>query len=479
MSADVSSVDATAQAELVRKGELTPGDLVEAAINRIERLNPKLNAVITPTFEKARAQARSGNLPDGPFRGVPFLLKDLGAYSAGDAFHVGMRVLRDVAWTEPHDSYLAAKFRAAGFIFLGKTNTPELGLLPTTEPQAYGATHNPWDLGRSPGGSSGGSAAAVAAGMVPAAHATDGGGSIRVPASFCGLVGLKTSRGRVSLGPSVGERWAGFSVENAVTRSVRDTAAILDAIAGPMTGDPYAAPVPMRPYASEVGEDPGRLRIGLMIHAPGGMAVHSDCVTAAENAAKLLAGLKHQVERAHPEGLADPELVRSIVTIISCSTARALDAWSGKIGRTIDSEDTESLTWTLAELGRAISAPDYIRAVDYVHAQSRKITSWWERYDLLLTPTQAEPPPPLGSFAPQPHDPLAGFLRAATFSTFTSAFNATGQPALSLPLHWSGDGLPIGVQLVAAYGREDVLIRIAAQLEQECPWANRRPPIHA
>ncbi len=252
MSDELAALDATAQADLVRRRALQPIELVDAAIARIERLNPPLNAVITPLFEKARAAARSPQLPDGPFRGVPTLLKDLGAHSAGDPFHAGMRFLRALHWNAPEESYITAKLRAAGFIVLGKTNTPELGLLPTTEPEAYGATHNPWDPRHSPGGSSGGAAAAVAAGLVPAAHATDGGGSIRIPASHCGLVGLKPSRGRISLGPDVGERWAGCAVENAVTRSVRDTAAILDVLAGAMPGDPYTAPPPARPSSQRL-----------------------------------------------------------------------------------------------------------------------------------------------------------------------------------------------------------------------------------
>src|SRR5206468_2186763 len=256
MSDDLALLDATTQAELVRQRKVSPRELVDAAIARIERLNPKLNAVVTQRFEKARAEAAAPDLPAGPFRGVPFLLKDLICHSAGDPYHAGMRLLRELRWVEPEDTYLAARFRAAGFVFLGKTNTPELGPVPTTEPLAYGPTRNPWDTGRSPGGSSGGSAAAVAAGMVPAAHANDGGGSIRIPASECGLVGLKPSRGRTSLGPDIGDSWAGMAVEHVVTRSVRDTAAILDAVSGYMAGDPYTAPPPTRPFRSEVGAAP-------------------------------------------------------------------------------------------------------------------------------------------------------------------------------------------------------------------------------
>src|SRR5213080_878779 len=277
MSDELATLDATAQAELVRRGKLSPSALVDAAIARVEAVNPKLNAVIIPLFEKARAQAASPNLPRGPFRGVPFLLKDLLAYSADDPHHMGTRLLKRLGFVAPHDSNTAARLRAAGFVFLGKTNTPELGTLPTTEPDAYGPTRNPWDPSRSTGGSSGGSAAAVAAGLVPAAHANDGGGSIRIPASECGLVGLKPTRGRTSLGPDAGESWAGAVAEHVVTRSVRDTAAVLQAVAGPMPGDPYAASTPRRPFTDEVGADPGRLRIGVLTEAPGAMVeTHPD-----------------------------------------------------------------------------------------------------------------------------------------------------------------------------------------------------------
>jgi amidase len=478
MTNELAGLDATAQADLVRQGALTAAELVDAAIARIEALNPRLNAVIISTFERARTQARAGDLADGPFRGVPFLLKDLGAHLAGEPLHAGMRFLRELGWVEPRDTYLAAKFRAAGLVSLGKTNTPELALLPTTEPQSYGPSRNPWDTSRSTGGSSGGAAAAVAAGLVPVAHATDGGGSIRVPASACGLVGLKPSRGRTSLGPDVAERWGGLSVEHVVTRSVRDTAAILDLVAGAMPGDPYVAPPPRRPFTAEVGSPVERLRIGVLRSSPSGTAVHLDCAAAADSAGRLLESLGHSVEAAHPEGLGDPEFVRSVITLIACSTARALDFWSEKTGRVIGAADVECLTWAVADLGRALSAATYLRALEHTHAQGRRIARWWaDGFDLLVTPTQAEPPPPLGQFVSPPDDPLAGFARAAPFSTFTLPFNATGQPAISLPLHWSSDGVPIGVQLVAAYGREDLLIRVAAQLEQARPWAQRRPPV--
>jgi amidase len=479
---DLALLDATAQAALVRDRAVSPRELVDAAIARIEKVNPALNAVITPRFEKARAEAESKGLPDGPFRGVPFLLKDLICHSAGDPYHAGMRLLRDLRWVEKEDTHLAARFRAAGFVFLGKTNTPELGPVPTTEPLAYGPTRNPWDTTRSPGGSSGGSAAAVASGMVPVAHANDGGGSIRIPASECGLVGLKPSRGRTSLGPDIGESWAGMSVEHVVSRSVRDTAAVLDAVSGYVPGDPYTAPAPARPFRSEVGAPPGKLRIGVSTTAPAGQfPVDPACATAARDAARLLESLGHTVEESHPGALDDPEAGRAAVTIVTSWTARDLTYWSERTGRTIGAHDVEPMVWAVAEMGRAVGAVEYVRAVEYVQAYSRHMASWWadDGFDLLLTPTLVEPPPTLGQFDATPDDPLRGFSRGAVFVAFTLPFNLTGQPAISLPLHWSDGGLPIGVQLVAAYGREDVLLRIAAQLEEARPWRERRPGVFA
>ncbi|MBI4516357.1 MAG: amidase [Deltaproteobacteria bacterium] len=480
MRDELATLDATAQADLVRRGQLTPRELVDAAIARIERVNPKLNAVITPLFDKARAQAVAA-LPEGPFRGVPFLLKDLVCQSAGDPYHAGMQLLRERRWVATHDSYLAAKFRAAGFVFVGRTNVPELGPMPTTEPRAFGPTHNPWDITRSPGGSSGGSAAAVAAGMVPAAHGNDGGGSIRIPASACGLVGLKPSRGRVSLGPDAGETWAGCVIEHAISRSVRDTAAILDAVSGAMPGDPYTAPPPPRPFRDEVGAPAGRLRIGLMTSSPvDTVPVHADCVAAANSAARLLESLGHVVEDAYPRALADPDFMTHFSSVVTSWTARDLAYWSEQLGRPIGATDVEPNSWGLAEMGRAVSALQYVRAVEWMHGFTRRIAGWWsEGFDLLLTPTMATPPVKLGELSSTAEDPLRGLFRSTPCTVFTAAFNVTGQPAISLPLHWSADGLPIGVQLAAAYGREDLLIRVAAQLEQARPWAGRRPPVHA
>jgi amidase len=480
MTPAAAPLDATAQAELVRRGEAKPLELVDAAIARIEALDPELGSVITRQFERARAWAAAPDLPAGPFRGVPMLLKDLGAHLAGDPVHCGMQALKRAGWREPGESYFAERLRLAGLISLGRTNTPELGLLPTTEPACYGRTRNPWQPTHSSGGSSGGSAAAVAAGLVAVAHASDGGGSIRIPASHCGLVGLKPTRGRASFGPGLGERWAGCSVEGFVTRSVRDTAALLDVVSGARAGDPYAAAPPPRPFAQEVGAPPGRLRIGCMRRAPRDVALHADCLAAVSAAARQLEALGHHVEEAHPQALDETEGVRGFVTVVASSTARALEAWSARIGAPIGEADVEPLTWALAQLGRATSAVQYLAAVEANHAHARRVAAWWERgFDLLLTPTCAAPPPPLGHFDPAPGNPLSSYANALPFGVFSSPFNLTGQPAISLPLHTGEGGLPIGVQLVAEAGGEGLLLRVAAQLEQAVPWAGRRPRLHA
>jgi len=480
MSDDLATLDALGHAELVRRGKASPVELVNAAIARIEKVNPQLNAVITPLFEKARQQA-AGPLPDGPFRGVPFLLKDLDALSAGDPYHAGSQFLRDLRWVPDHDTYLVAKLRAAGFVILGKTNTPELGLNVTTEPKAYGASRNPWNTEHSTGGSSGGSGAAVASGMVPAAHASDGGGSIRIPASECGLVGLKPSRGRVSLGPDYGEFWHGLVISHAVTRSVRDSAAILDAIAGAMPGDPYIAPPPQRPFLAEVGAAPERLRIGLMAHGPGSAPLHPDCAAAANDAAKLIEALGHHVEDAHPAALDElQESTAHFSTLLMSWVAATLDEMSENTGTTVGPDKVEEITWTYATMGREIPAPRYIQAIDWLHAFTRRMASWWASgFDVLLTPTLAAPPPRLGELVPPPGNPFAGSDKVFALIPFTAQFNITGQPAMSLPLFWNSAGLPIGVQLIAGYGREDLLIRLAAQLEQARPWRDRRPPVYA
>ncbi|MFP6579512.1 MAG: amidase family protein [Myxococcota bacterium] len=480
MSEEFAKADATTQAQWVRNGEVSPLELVDAAIARIEDHNPKLNAVIHPAFERARERA-TGSLPDGPFRGVPFLMKDLGGEEAGAPYHMGMRCLKEAGWTESVDSFYARRARAAGLVSLGRTNTPEIGLYPVTEPEAYGPTRNPWNLDHSPGGSSGGSSAAVAAGLVPAAHASDGGGSIRLPASMAGLVGLKPSRGRVSFGPGGGERWAGLSAQFCVTRSVRDAAGLLDVFAGYEVGDPYTAPAGPPSYAGVLGSDPGKLRVGLLPAATGDLETHPDCTLAAETAGRLLEGLGHTVELAHPAALDDRSYVIHFVNIVSIAAAHLLDVWSERLGRPLTEEDVEPLTWALAQRGGQQRAADYIGSVDGLHAFGRELAGWWHGgFDLLVTPSQAQPPPKIGFLRSTREDPLEGFTRSAPYGVFTMPFNMSGQPAISLPLTLGSENppaLPVGSQLVAAAGREDLLLQVSAQLEEAAPWAEKRPPI--
>jgi amidase len=390
-----------------------------------------------------------------------------------------MRALRDAGWIAEEDSYTAAKLRAAGFVLVGRTNTPELGLMPTTEPEAYGPTRNPWNPDHSTGGSSGGSAAAVASGMVSVAHATDGGGSIRVPASECGLVGLKPSRGRVSAGPERGEVHAGFSVEHVLTRSVRDTAALLDVLAGAMSGDPPGPPPAARPFSQEVGGDPGHLRIGLMVKAPGGMTpVHADCVDAAERTARTLETLGHTVEESYPVALDEIGFLIHYGAITGADTATLLDGWSARLGRELGPGDVELNTWMIAAMGRAVTAPQLLASMEWIAGYRRRVVGWFDGgFDLLLTPTLADPPPRLGEFVATSENPVAAGLRGASLIPFTPPWNATGQPAVSLPLHVNDAGLPIGVQLVAPYAREDLLIRVASQIEEAHPWADRHAPL--
>jgi amidase len=483
---DVALLDATAQAALVAGGDASPLELVDAAITRIEKLNPELNAVIHPLFEQARAAA-SAPLPEGPFRGVPAVVKDLDGALAGAPLHRGNRLLKALRWRGDRDSYIFTKLHRAGFVIVGKTNTPEFGLQPTTEPLAYGPTRNPWAADRSPCGSSGGSAAAVASGMVPIGHAGDGGGSIRTPASACGIFGLKPSRGRVSLGPEAGDVWAGLDVRGVVTRSVRDSAALLDVVAGEMPGDPFTAPPPARPFATEVGADTGRLRIGLCASPPGAVAAtEPQCAAAVHDVAHLLESLGHTVETAWPAALEEPSLMGMFMTVFTTWVVRDVEEVERIAGRAVGPEDVEPLTWAYAELGRGQTAAQYVAALDDMHAWTRRVVRWWtpveeggDGFDLLLTPTMAAPPPLLGELVPPPDDPLSGAARVTAYAIYTAPFNVTGQPAASVPLHVSPDELPIGTQLVAAPYREDLLIRVAAQLEAARPWSARRPPMHA
>ena len=468
-----AALDATAQAEMVRKGKASPLELVNAAIARIEALNPQLNAVIWTRFEKAREEAKSKDLPHGPFRGVPFLTKDLGCTSAGDPEAEGSRFLKNNHYHASVTTEMAARIHRAGFINLGRTNTPEFGAVATTEPAAWGATKNPWDLTRTPGGSSGGSCAAVASLMVPVAHGTDGGGSLRIPASACGLVGLKPTRGRISVSP--GTEWVSpISVQGFETRTVRDLAACLDFASGSLPGETVGPPPPAKPYSQEVGEAPGKLRIGLLTRFPATTQGELDpeCRSAVEETGKLLESLGHRVELAHPGVLDDPKSGDIFMRIWPVRLLAALQSFEKKLGKTASAEELDEATRYFLDLGRKTAASDYVSALDDMQAFSMSMVAWWTGgFDLLVTPTTGMTPPKL--------EALNVPANAMRWSPFTAYFNLTGQPAISLPLHWSADGLPVGVQFVSAYGREDVLIRVAAQLEKARPWSNRIPPVHA
>ncbi|MBV8361670.1 MAG: amidase [Deltaproteobacteria bacterium] len=464
-------MDATAQAELVRRKELTPLELVDAAIARIERVNPTLNAVIIPLYEDARAAAVSPDLPEGPFRGVPFLLKDIGAMQKGQPYYMGNRALHDADFRSPVDTPLGARFRAAGLITVGKTNLPEFGMQSTTQPLAFGATRNPWALDRSTSGSSGGSCAAVAAGLVPMAHANDGGGSIRLPAAWCGLVGLKPSRGRISdpLDTLI-------LCELAVSRTVRDVAAVLDAVQGSESGDLFLAPTPARSYKAEIGADPGKLRIGMLTRASFG-DIHPECLTATRATAKLLESLGHKLEESYPESVFE-ELRAPLRPLDGPAFAGLLRNLSLMLGRPATRYDVEPYSWS--DEPPPATAEEYAGSIEWLTRWRRRVIQWWSAgFDLLLTPTIWEPPATLESLMAV--DGKLSELREKIerHVFFTRPFNLTGQPAISLPLHWTPEGLPVGVQLVGAIGREDLLIRVASQLEQARPWINRRPPVHA
>ncbi len=479
---DALALDATGQAALVRRGELTASELVEAAIAAAEARNPAINAIIHPRYEAALAEAAQVDpAHGGPFAGVPMVVKDLQCAIGGEPHHMGTRALRNLGYRAPHDSNLYRRFRRAGFVAIGRTNTPEWGSTITTEPEAYGPTRNPWNLNHSTGGSSGGSAASVAAGIVAVGHANDGGGSIRIPASECGLVGLKPTRGRVSPGPDVGESWAGATIDGAVTRSVRDAAAVLDCIAGYEPGDLYVAPALQRPLADEVGVPPGRLRIGVWSGAAMDGAVHPECVAAVDHTAQLLEGLGHHVEVSVPAAMADPAFSERYLTVIAACTLNDLNRLERILGRPAGPEDLEFGNLLFAEMGRKVSAADYLAAVEGQHLWVRDMLRWWHPvgdghapgdphaaqhgFDLLVTPVIAAPPPPIGWLT----GPEGGG-RVRDLLLFTAQFNVTGQPGISLPLHRTADGLPVGVQFVAGHGREDVLVRVASQLEQAAPW---------
>src|SRR3954453_23489683 len=406
---DTRWMDATAQAALVAKGEVTAVELLEAAIERIEHIDPVINAVVIRWFDHARETA-AGQLPDGPFRGVPFLIKDLFAAYAGQRISNGNVALKNANIISDTDTTLVGRFRGAGLVIAGRTNSPELGSVPTTEPLAWGPTRNPWDTARTPGGSSGGGAAAGGGGMVPFANASDGGGSIRIPASCCGLVGLKPSQGRITVGPARAE--VGLGVELCVSRTVRDTAGLLDAVHGPGVGDTVIAPAPRRPYLEEVGAEPGRLRIGLLDVHPRGVFLHEDCVAAVRSTASMLESLGHVVEPAWPSCLADTTLQQKFMALWSTPLAMAARGFSATLGREVNAADIEPVNWALIERARDVSAVDYAAAENAVYAFRRALQQWWaDGWDLLLTPTVSEPPVPLIEFESNPAHPTGPMRR--------------------------------------------------------------------
>jgi amidase len=476
---ELAALDGIAQAELVATGEATATELVDAAIARVEALNPTLNAVVHPAFDDARARAATN--PSGPFGGVPYLLKDLIIERTGTPISEGSRFLD--GYMSTFTSELALRLERAGLVVLGRTNTPEFGMAPACEPVLYGPTRNPWDTDRSSSGSSGGSAAAVAAGMVPMAHGNDLGGSIRYPASACGLFGLKPTRARVPLGPEYGDAVGGGAVEHALTRTVRDSAALLDAVHGPMPGDPYPAPPVVRPYLEEVGRDPGRLRIAWSSRTAEGDLGHPDSVAAVTDAAALLAGLGHDMEEVTLPGLT-PEVGAAIGTMMNSAVAWILGYWVRKLGREPGPDDIEPLTRAYWEEGQRISAGQYLLAAEdlqrFGRIVARFLASGPTAYDIYLTPTMSTPPARIGEITSTKDDPYRALRAGGETVRYAGVVaNITGNPAMSVPLWWNAEGLPIGVHFLGRYGDEATLFRLAGQLEATRPWADRYPALEA
>jgi len=457
---ELAFLTATEQAELVRAGKVTPVELVETYLERIERLNPELNAFVTVCGDEALAAAAARELPDGPLRGVPFPIKDL-QETAGIRTTFSSRAYADCV--PDFDVAVVRRLKEAGVVVIGKTNTPEFGITAVTESQLNGVCRNPWDTSRTPGGSSGGAAVAVAAGLAPAAHGTDGGGSIRIPASCCGVFGLKPARGRVSLAPYGGHE--GFSTSGPLTRSVLDAAVLLDVLAGYETGDPWWLAPPARPFAEEAGAEPGRLRVALTTTPPIDAPVAPECVAAAEDAAALLGGFGHEVEEATPPW-SDGRLLDLFMTVW-----KVIPGMRGK-----PRELLEPMNQVLLDAGDEIGAVDYVNATQELRGWARRVVAFWNDYDLVLTPTLAQLPPPIGALMDET-DPWGNFDKAWRFTPFTQVANVTGLPAASLPLYWSEHGLPIGSQLIGRPADEATLLRVSAQLEAARPWRDRRPPV--
>jgi Asp-tRNA(Asn)/Glu-tRNA(Gln) amidotransferase A subunit family amidase len=470
---EYESHDALGLARLVARREVSPHELLDAALARIGARDGALGAIVLDLADEARRAIDRG-LPEGPFTGVPFLVKDLGVFTAGQTTTGSCPLFAD--FVPDHDSTIVERYRAAGLVIFGKTKTPELGVSVTTEPKLYGPTRNPWNPGLSPGGSSGGAAAAVAAGYLPMAHATDGGGSIRIPGSLTGLFGLKPSRGRNPAGPDLGEGLAGMVTSHALTRSVRDSAALLDASAGPAPGDPYAAPPLERPLLDEVGAPPGRLRIALCVTDFEGGAVDPECATAATDAAKLCEELGHHVEEARPD-LAGLSLTRAWRLIPAVNLWNLVHARARELGREPRPGDLEPVNWAWMNEAPTHSAADYMATVNMMHAFARRLGAFLARYDLMVTPTLAVPSLKLAAITTD-HDDVGRHVTwlFSRIAPHTALFNQTGGAAMTVPLHWTADGLPVGVHFAAGLGDEPKLIRLAAQLEQARPWFDRRPP---
>jgi Asp-tRNA(Asn)/Glu-tRNA(Gln) amidotransferase A subunit family amidase len=470
--AEYEAYDGLGLADLVRRHEVTPEELLTEAMARADKLNSVLNAFPFFFEERARADIRAG-LPDGPFTGVPFVLKDLFMLYAGERTTHGSRFWAD--FVAPYDSELFARYKRAGFVIFGKTNTPELGMSPSTESAIFGATRNPWNLERTAGGSSGGSAAAVAAGIVPLAHGSDSGGSIRIPASCCGLFGLKPTRGRMPIGPDRGESSGGLGSAHAITRSVRDSAALLDATAGPDLGAPYGIAPPVRPWSEEIGARPNQLRIALSPGLPQGGVAHPECVAAADDAARLCEALGHIVEEKAPT-INFGDIAAAVRIILAASVRAAVDGRAITLCRRPTESDLEPVTWAIYQGADRLKADDYVKVVGVIHRSGRDLASFLERFDLILAPTLAKPPVPLGEITLSNPNPDEYFDRFWSFTPYTILANTAGVPAMSVPLYWNSEGLPIGVQFIGRFGAEATLLRLASQLEKARPWKNRRPP---
>jgi amidase/6-aminohexanoate-cyclic-dimer hydrolase len=472
--ADYRDYDALGLADLVRRKEVAPDELLDAALAATERLNPRLNAVVHVNEGAARRTIAAG--PSGPFAGVPFLVKDLGCEAVDFATSMGSRLYRDYAWS--YDSEIFLRLKRAGFVTFGRGTSPEFGIGPTTESQVYGGpTRNPWNLDRTSGGSSGGSASAVAAGIVPVAHGSDGGGSVRIPASCCGLFGLKPTRARLPDGPAAGEGWGGMAIDGFLTRSVRDTAAMLDACHGPDLGVPYYAPAFAGSYLKSIATPPRRMKIAFQARSTTGEALHPECLAAVNAAAKLLADLGHELIEAAPE-IDILRLMRAWSDVVASGTALSVRQRAAALKRQPRDDELEGVTWGAIEHAKTVSGSDYLNGINIVHAVGRQAARFLLDYDAFLTPTLAEPPAAIGRFKPVNRDFLdyrLGPNGVLAYSPFTALFNATGQPAISVPLHWTADGLPVGVHVAGRFGEDEVLLQLAAELEGAAPWAARRP----